>query len=80
MKKIIMSAIMCVALMASSVAVAQDTAPKKDQPKKECCQDKAADKKDEKKSCCKDKAKATDKKDSKKATCCKDKAKAADKK
>ncbi len=67
---------MCVALMASSVAVAQDTAPKKDQPKKECCQAKAADKKDDKKSCCKD----TAKKDSKKATCCKDKAKAADKK
>lgn len=71
-----MSAIMCVALMASSVAVAQDTAPKKDQPKKECCQAKETDKKDDKKSCCKD----TAKKDSKKATCCKDKAKAADKK
>ncbi|GAB6009014.1 hypothetical protein [Dysgonomonas reticulitermitis] len=80
MKKIIMSAIMCVALMASSVVVAQDKAPKKDQPKKECCQDKASDKKDDKKSCCKDKAKATDKKDGKTASCCQDKAKAADKK
>ena len=78
MKKIIMSAIMCVALMASSVAVAQDTTPKKDQPKKECCKDKTTKKKGDKKSCCKDTAKTTDKK----AECCKEKAKTteADKK
>lgn len=83
MKKVIMSAIMCVALMASSAVLAQDTAPKKDQAKKECCQAKATDKKDEKKSCCKDKAadkKATSKEEGKKASCCQDKAKTADKK
>jgi hypothetical protein len=68
MKKVIMSVIMCVALMASSVVVAQDKAPKKDQPKKECCKDK--------KSCCKD----SGKKDGKTASCCQDKAKSADKK
>lgn len=70
---------MCIALMGTSVVVAQDGTPKKDQPKKECCQDKkSCDKKDAKKTCCNDKAsdKKACTKDSKKASCCQDKAKA----
>lgn len=76
MKKLLMSAILTLALVASPALFAQDTAPKKEGAKKECCQSKkSADKKDSKKSCCtKDKAA-----DSKKS-CCTDSKKAADKK
>ncbi len=67
-----MSAMMCVALMASTAVMAQDTTtPKKDG----CCKAKTECKKDgEKKSCCKDK-KETDKKCTKgeKKSCCTDK-------
>ena len=76
-----MSAIMCVALMASTAVMAQDTTPKKEG----CCKEKTecTKKEGEKKACCKDKA-ATDKKectkkDGEQKACCKDK-KAADKK
>lgn len=75
MKKLIMSTIMCVALVASTTVMAQDTTPKKetkakteckkDGEAKSCCtQDKKADKKDSTKK----EAKASDKKstDSKK--------------
>ena len=64
-----MSAIMCLALIASTSVMAQDKAPKKDSPKSktECTKD------GEKKACCKDKA-ATDKKactkDGEKKACC----------
>lgn len=78
MKKMIMSVIMCLALIASTSVMAQDKAPKKDCPKSktECTKD------GEKKACCKDKAAADKKactKDGEKKACCKDKA-AADKK
>jgi len=72
MKKLIMSAVMCVALMASASVMAQDGKT----AQKDCCKAKTECKKDgEKKDCCKDK-KATDKKactkDGKKS-CCADK-------
>ncbi|MDR3058141.1 MAG: hypothetical protein LBU84_08375 [Prevotella sp.] len=69
MKKLIMSAIMCIALAASTSVMAQDKTPKKD-----CCKDKTECTKD-KKDCSKDKKACT--KDGEK--CTKDKA-AADKK
>jgi len=67
MKKLIMSAIMCVALMASTAVMAQDTTPKKDG----CCKSKTECTKDSKKSCSKDKKECT--KD-KKESCCNKKA------
>jgi len=82
MKKLIMSAVMCVALMASAGVMAQDGKT----TQKECCKAKTECKKDCKKECCKkdcDKKctkdqKATCPKDSKKACC--DTDKKADKK
>lgn len=69
MKKLIMSAIMCIALMGSTTVIAQDATPKKTvKAKTECT------KKDDKKSCCtkdkKDDKKCTQK-DSKKSCCTK---------
>ena len=72
MKKLIMSAIMCVALMASTTVMAQDTTPKKEG----CCKAKTeCTKKEGEKKACKDKAakKECTKKDGKKACCKKDK-------
>jgi hypothetical protein len=74
MKKLIMSAIMCVALIASTSVMAQDKTPKKDS----CCKEKTECTKDsDKKESSKDKKACT--KDGEKKSCCKDKA-AADKK
>ncbi|NDV96521.1 hypothetical protein D0T84_16595 [Dysgonomonas sp. 521] len=82
MKKLIMSAIMCVALVASTSVMAQDKTPKKDScckaktectkdcSKKECTKNKTECTKDCKKECCKDKTACTKEKKS----CCKNKA------
>lgn len=51
MKKVIMSAIMCVALLASASVMAQDT---KSAKKEGCCKEKTECKKEAKKSCCKE--------------------------
>lgn len=71
MKKIIMSAVMCIALMASSGVMAQDGKT----AQKDCCKAKTECKKDCDKKCCTDK-KATDKKctkDGTKKSCCTEK-------
>lgn len=60
MKKMIMSAIMCVALMASTSVMAQDST------KEDCCKAKTECKKDDKKKTCKE--------GEKKSCCSKDKA------
>ncbi len=58
MKKVIMSAIMCVALMASTTIIAQDSQKKQaDKPKTECSKKKEGEKKsckegEKKSSCC----------------------------
>ncbi|GAB6121876.1 hypothetical protein [Dysgonomonas termitidis] len=68
MKKLLMSVIMCIAFVASSSVMAQDTTPKK-----ECCKAKTECTKD-KKECAKDKKECTkDKAADKKACCTKDK-------
>jgi len=73
MKKLIMSAIMCIALVASTSVMAQDTTPKKEccKAKTECTKDKKECTKD-KKECTKDKKECTKNAD-KKACCSKDK-------
>ncbi|MDU1890742.1 MAG: hypothetical protein E6767_08630 [Dysgonomonas sp.] len=67
MKKLMMSAVMCVALFASSSVMGQDTTSKKD-----CCKAKKECTKDNKKSCDK-KSKDSCSKDTKKPCCTKDK-------
>lgn len=66
MKKLIMSAVLCIAFVASSSVMAQDTTPKKDtaKAKTECTKDKKEASKD-KKECTKDA--------NKKSCCSKDK-------
>lgn len=70
MKKLIMSAVMCIALMASTTVLAQDATPKKDTKAKTECTKKDG----EAKSCCtKDKKaekKECTKKDGEKKSCC----------
>lgn len=51
MKKLVMSAIMCVALMASASVMAQDAKTTK---KEGCCKEKTECKKEDKKACSKD--------------------------
>lgn len=62
MKKLVMSAILCIAFVASSSVMAQDTTPKKEctKSKTECTKDKKA--------CTKDKKECT--KDANKKSCC----------
>ena len=79
MKKVILSAVMCFALLASGSIVAQDNKDAKaktektstNKEKKDCC--KKDEKKADKKSCCKDDAKKKDTAaaGTKKASCCK---------
>ncbi|MBD8388617.1 hypothetical protein [Dysgonomonas sp. BGC7] len=73
MKKVIMSMVMCVALMASTAVMAQDAKPKKG----ECCKEKTECTKEKKDSATKEKDTSKDKKactkDNTKSCCKKDK-------